>query len=236
MWPRRRSAPGDNRRRPMSSNRTAADSGDARLASGVFVDAMRPEDIPSVRYVERRCFDSPWPRGAFNAELRRAPKAGYIVLRLRGTVINPGQSSSPSGIGGIFQRIAGRGDWNEANLVGFAGTWYLADEAHITTIAVDPDYQGLGLGRLLLLCIADRGRRMGARRMTLEVRHSNRRAQSIYARMGFFEKAVRKSYYSDNREDAIVMWSDDVDSPRMTKVLDRTRVQLTTEFDWKMVD
>ena len=203
------------------------------LAGGVQVDLMRHDDIPSVRYVERRCFDTPWPRNAFNAELRRSDSACYLVLRLGHPVISPGRPQAAARIGGILRRLAGREDWNEQNLVGFVGAWFLVDEAHITTIAVDPDYQSLGLGRLMLLLVAELGRSRGMKRLTLEVRESNRRARDIYRRMGFFEKAVRKRYYSDNREDAIVMWSEDINSPRFDQILAQTRSRLSERIDWR---
>ena len=204
-----------------------------RLEAGIEVDLMRHEDIASVRYVERRCFDTPWPRNAFSAELRRSDSACYLVLRLGEPVIDPGQPLAPDRIGGIFKRLTGRGDWNEQNVVGFVGAWFLVDEVHITTIAVDPDYQSLGLGRLLLLLVADLSRQRQMKRLTLEVRESNRRAREIYRRMGFFEKAVRKRYYSDNREDAVVMWSEDINSPLFEEILDRTRSQLGERFRWR---
>ena len=203
------------------------------LSGGVQIDLMRHEDIPSVRYVERRCFDSPWPRNAFNAELRRSDSACYLVLRLGEPVKSPGGPLPPARIGGILRRLAGREDWNEQNLVGFIGAWFLVDEVHITTIAVDPDYQSLGLGRLMLLLVTELGRSRGMKRLTLEVRESNQRARSIYRRMGFFEKAVRKRYYSDNREDAIVMWSEDINSPLFDEILDQTRSRLSERFHWR---
>ncbi len=203
-----------------------------RLVSGIEVDTMRFDDIPSVRYVERRCFDSPWPRSAFNAELRRSGRACYLVLRLGEPVINPGEPPQPARIGGFLRRLAGREDWNERNVVGFVGAWFLVDEVHITTIAVDPDYQSLGLGRLLLVLITELGRQRGMKRLTLEVRRSNERARDIYHRMGFFEKAVRKRYYSDNREDAVVMWSEDINSPLFDQILSEARSQLGDRFRW----
>ena len=164
-------------------------NGSRRLSAGVTIDRMQVSDIGSVRYVERRCFESPWPRSAFGSELRRAPSACYLVLRLGGEVITPGNPPAKSrGVGGMLRRLAGDRDWNEQNIVGFVGVWFLVSEAHITTIAVDPDYQGLGLGRLLLLAISERCHDMGANRLTLEVRRSNQYAQAMYKRMGFNQK------------------------------------------------
>jgi ribosomal-protein-alanine N-acetyltransferase len=85
--------------------------------------------------------------------------------------------------------------------------WVILDEAHVTTIAVDPVYRGQHIGERLLLGLIEAGLARGARWMTLEVRRSNETAQALYKKYGFREIGVRKGYYSDNREDAIVMWS-----------------------------
>ena len=85
--------------------------------------------------------------------------------------------------------------------------WVILDEAHITTIAVEPAFRGQHIGERLLVGLIDAGVERGARWMTLEVRKSNLAAQALYRKYGFREIGTRKGYYSDNREDAIVMWT-----------------------------
>jgi [ribosomal protein S18]-alanine N-acetyltransferase len=92
-------------------------------------------------------------------------------------------------------------------VLGFAGMWVLYDEAHITTIGVEPGYRGRGLGELLLVAMFDESLRRNATWLTLEVRVSNAPAQALYAKYGFAVQGVRKRYYSDNNEDAHIMWS-----------------------------
>lgn len=93
-------------------------------------------------------------------------------------------------------------------VVGYAGMWVIMDEAHITTIAVDPDYRGRRYAERLMLALIERAQRLGANRATLEVREGNRVARHLYRLFGFEDTAVRKCYYTDNQENAIVMWAE----------------------------
>lgn len=96
----------------------------------------------------------------------------------------------------------------DGQIVGYAGTWIIIDEAHVTNICLLPAYRGQRLGELLLRVMMARAKQSGATRMTLEVRRSNLRAQRLYKRLGFEERGIRKHYYSDTKEDAIIMWLD----------------------------
>ncbi len=98
-------------------------------------------------------------------------------------------------------------------IVGFSGMWIIIDEAHITTIGVDPDYRGRKIGEQILFSMLEEAHRRRARRATLEVRESNNVAQGLYRKYGFVAAAIRRGYYSDNNENAIVMWVDDIHSP-----------------------
>ncbi|MCE9559662.1 MAG: ribosomal protein S18-alanine N-acetyltransferase [Armatimonadetes bacterium] len=100
----------------------------------------------------------------------------------------------------------------DAIVVGYAALWLLVDEAHITTVAIAPDYQRRGIGRLLTIEILNEARDRGMLSATLEVRAGNEAAISLYENLGFKNVAVRKGYYPDNREDAVVMWLYDLDS------------------------
>jgi [ribosomal protein S18]-alanine N-acetyltransferase len=91
-------------------------------------------------------------------------------------------------------------------VVGFAGMWLILDEAHITNIAVHPEYRGIGTGSMMLEALIEICHLEGASSMTLEVRRSNYRAQRLYSKYGFLQEGLRKSYYEDNGEDAVIMW------------------------------
>jgi len=190
------------------------------------VDSMTQDDVPGVSRVERRCFANPWPTSAYRRELQNPSQTYYIVLRelhqeseadhgdadaaspngahlhlqARGV---PRRSLLPIGLG---RRPEGNGA-DTISLIGFAGMWLAFDEAHVTTIGIDPDYQGRGLGELLLLCLFDEAVARGANWLTLEVRVSNDAAQSLYRKYGFTVHGTRRRYYSDNNEDALIMWT-----------------------------
>ncbi|MCL6444495.1 MAG: ribosomal protein S18-alanine N-acetyltransferase, partial [Alicyclobacillus sp.] len=91
---------------------------------------------------------------------------------------------------------------------GYAGVWLIVDEGHVTNIAVDPDFRGRHLGETLLKALMATCRSQGMRRMTLEVRVTNGVAQRLYEKLGFKGVGIRKGYYTDNHEDALIMWAD----------------------------
>jgi ribosomal-protein-alanine N-acetyltransferase len=100
-----------------------------------------------------------------------------------------------------------------AKVVGYGGQWVIMGEGHITTLAVDPSYQGRKIGERLLIALLEEAILQRASHVTLEVRESNRVAQSLYRKYGFREAAIRKSYYTDNGENALVMWAEEIHTP-----------------------
>lgn len=91
-------------------------------------------------------------------------------------------------------------------IVGYIGFWKIIDEGHITNIAVHPDFRGLGYGRELISAMMQKAKEMDLKAITLEVRISNESAISLYESFGFVSSGIRKKYYSDNNEDALIMW------------------------------
>jgi ribosomal-protein-alanine N-acetyltransferase len=200
---------------------------------------MTQADVPDVSRVERRCFSNPWPSSAYRSELQNPAQNVYVVLR----ELHDGASAStngqyasdgagPGAVKALPRRSLlpiGLGKRQETNgsgstsLIGFAGMWLAFDEAHITTIGVDPGYRGRGLGELLLLCMVDVALARGARWLTLEVRVSNVAAQTLYRKYGFSVRGSRKRYYSDNNEDALIMWSPALDDPQLRSTIDIRR-------------
>jgi ribosomal-protein-alanine N-acetyltransferase len=163
----------------------------------VLVDRMREDDIPAVQTIERAIFLTPWPRNAYHRELSQNRQACYLVLR------------------------------EENGVVGYGGLWKVGDEAHVTTIGVRQGDQGKGYGRALFAALVLRAYTMGARWVTLEVRVTNERAIRLYEAFGFKVIGRRRGYYTDNSEDAVVMWSDSIHSPafkrRLRGMLDTVR-------------
>ncbi len=141
---------------------------------------MSLDDIDAVQEVERSSFPVPWPANAFRHELTQNRNARYVVAR-------------------VGERI-----------VGYAGLWLMVDEAHITTFAVHPDQRRLRIGEKLLQRLFEIAVVMNAEWLTLEVRASNLPAQKLYEKYGFRRAGVRRRYYSDNNEDALIMWTERV--------------------------
>ena len=91
-------------------------------------------------------------------------------------------------------------------VIGFIGTWIILDESHITNVAVHPNFRKMGVGKKLLSSLLEHSISKGANSFTLEVRESNIAAKHLYKSFGFIEEGVRKNYYEDNKENAIIMW------------------------------
>lgn len=113
---------------------------------------------------------------------------------------------------------------SDGDLVGYGGVMLVDDEAHITTVVVDPDRRERGLGTRLVLSLIDAARRDGARSLTLEVRASNEAAQALYRRFGMAPVGLRKRYYRD--EDALIMWAHDIDGEQYAARLEQIRKEL----------
>lgn len=116
------------------------------------------------------------------------------------------------------------------NIVGYAGQWIIMDEAHITTLAVDPSRQGRKIGERLLLALIDEALYQNASHITLEVRESNRIAQSLYRKYGFEATALRKNYYTDTGENAVVMWANDIQHTLFQKRIEEHRAVLESLY------
>jgi ribosomal-protein-alanine N-acetyltransferase len=112
----------------------------------------------------------------------------------------------------------------DGEVVGYGGVLLLGEDAHITTVAVDIEHRGERIGTRLMLQLVEAALRFGARHLTLEVRFSNRAAQSLYTRFGMAPVGVRKNYYVD--EDAMIMWVHDIDQPEYEDRLAEIRADL----------
>lgn len=177
---------------------------------------MRERDVPEVVEIEKACFTTPWPASAYKRELKQVNTTRYIIARHYMTEPVP---DAPPPKKSFFKNILPflNGEDEEANLptnpnpvIGYAGLWLMLDEAHITTIGVSPDYRGKGLGEFLLVGMIDIALELGSSFLTLEVRVSNTIAQNLYNKYTFKVSGTRKKYYTDNNEDAYIMWSEEI--------------------------
>jgi len=151
----------------------------------VRVELMMEADLEAVLAIEEASFASPWSRHTFLGELHDNQVAYLLVARVS------------EGI-------------NRGAVVGYTCVWVVVDEMHIINFAVHPDFRRQHVGHQLLAGVMRRVSQLGCRQGVLEVRTSNRGAQRLYAQFGFAPVAVRKRYYTDNQEDAIVMFVDDI--------------------------
>lgn len=197
------------------------------------IEAMAETDIGEVSKLERRCFTNPWPQSAYRRELRRPAQNCYIVLRDTGVErMDPGiREGSLFSLGGrlpMLSRVRSfeRSDASRAPIVGYAGFWHVYDEAHITTIGVEPSLRGQSLGELLLVTLIEEALGRGAGYLSLEVRVSNAVAIRLYEKYEFQVKGIRPRYYVDDGEDAYVMWSPSIRTEEFRQLLDSRRQEL----------
>ena len=142
----------------------------------ILIREMRESDLDRIMEIEIKTFSPPWSREAFLLELTKNLLARYIVAEIDGDV------------------------------AGYGGIWLIIDEGHVTNIAVEEKYRGLGVGNKLVEGLIRLCRDRDIKAMTLEVRKSNEVAKSLYKKYGFKEYGIRPGYYSNNNEDAIIMW------------------------------
>lgn len=181
------------------------------------VRLMRQEDILQVIEIDREAFPTQWPPNNYKRELQNRLAYFMVAYDDGKTVIEPEAETPPETGGlGLFSRIKRlfRGESPATvrmpapirqYLAGFAGIWLLAGEAHITNVAVRKCCQRRGIGELLLISIIELATRLKADIITLEVRAFNTPAQNLYLKYGFSKAGVRPTYYTDNREDALLM-------------------------------
>lgn len=195
----------------------------------VIVEPMRVEDIGQVLEIEHASFAAPWSARAYEYELRYNNLAHYFVARPQAapaTTRRNGWGSRPRGWLGGLLRPSGTPTASLHSVIGYVGFWLMAGEAHISTIAVKPEFRGRSIGELMLVTCIDRAIELGAHEVTLEVRVSNTPAQELYAKYGFAKVGLRKGYYTDNNEDAYIMTTPSLSSPEYRQKFERLKEML----------
>ncbi len=156
---------------------------DPRLPLAIELVPMRRRHIPQVLDIERRVYPRPWTMTLFLSEIVQRSTRFYIVAR-------------------AYRRV-----------VGYAGLMVFGDEAHVTNIAVDPQAHRRKVASRLLFALVSEARRRGATACTLEVRVANHAAQGLYSQFGFAPVGIRKNYYAETNEDALIMWAEGLQTP-----------------------
>ncbi|WP_119072338.1 ribosomal protein S18-alanine N-acetyltransferase [Aggregatilinea lenta] len=158
---------------------------------------MGLEDIPQVVDIDRASFSSPWPSRTYEFEITNRDASHFCVIEVADHLDKPRMVRS------LFQRF-----WTPKAvplIAGYGGCWLIAGEAHISTIAVHPQFRGLGLGELLLSGMLKRSMNLKGQYSVLEVRVSNLPAQQLYHKYEYEIVGRRRGYYRDDGEDALLM-------------------------------
>lgn len=169
------------------------------------------EQLPAVVELDRLCLGGLWTLEGYRRELE-SPNSDLLVL----------QPIHPTAL---------------PELVGLCCLWAIADEAHITVLAVHPQYQGQGLGQVLLHALLTAAHQRGLKWATLEVRVSNQVAIALYQKFGFETAGQRKRYYQDTGEDALILWRRGLQEPQFQKTLEHLRQELLPrleQYGWQI--
>lgn len=167
------------------------------------ITPMRRRHLRSVLKVETQVYPRPWSLGLFMSELALKTTRVYLVAKVGGLV------------------------------VGYAGLMVTGSDGHITTVAVDPAWQRRGIAMRLLLGLNTAAAARGCTGLTLEVRVGNDGAQALYREFGFAPAGIRKNYYTDTSEDAIVMWAHDIDLASHRARLDQIAARVPGTTTWE---
>jgi len=182
--------------------------------------ALRPleaRDIHHCALIEREAFPTLFPPTSFSREMENRLASYFVAFSLGGSASKTAARRQGEGLVGTLFRSArsaiGRRDEPPITdtgeyLVGFLGIWHMVDEAHVVSVGVRNDFRGRGIGELLLIGGIEHSIQRGSEVVTLEVRKSNVVAINLYQKYGFKERGVRKAYYADNREDALILTTD----------------------------
>lgn len=171
----------------------------------VTVLPMRRRHLRSVLRIEGLVYPRPWSLGLFMSELALRTTRVYFVAKVGNEV------------------------------VGYAGLMVTGSDGHVTTVAVDPDWHRNGVGTRLVLSLCTAAAQRGCTGLTLEVRVSNTAAQELYRAFGFAPAGVRKNYYTETNEDAIVMWAHDIDLAAHRERLDAIAASVAGSTTWEGV-
>lgn len=205
------------------------------------VRPMYKEDLIQVTEIDREAFPTQWPPPNYRQELQNK-LAHYIVVSDNTKTFEEPEAKPKNGLSWLASSIKrwlnlNRSLDNDSSpvkkqyIIGFAGIWVLADEAHITNIAVRQLYQRQGIGELLLISTIDLAKEMKASIITLEVRASNLVAQNLYKKYGFAQVGIRRGYYLDNREDGVLMSTENITSTSFQSRLQQLRESVARKLE-----
>jgi ribosomal-protein-alanine N-acetyltransferase len=168
----------------------------------VLIEPMRKRHVRAIRTIDKQVYAKPWSVAMYHDELRQSDRRAYYVAH------------------------------HDNRLAGYGGAMIVHDEGHITSVAVAPHVQGLGIATRLMVAVHRGCLHHKISAMTLEVRVSNERAQGLYRRFGYAPAGVRAGYYGDTGEDALVMWCHDVQEIGHNELLAKIETEIDGTTDW----
>ena len=180
-------------------------SHEADRPAHLTIERMTIADVRAVTRIEALSFSTSWPASAFASELNDNKLAYYFV-----------------------------GHVGEREIVAYGGIWVILEDAHVTTIAVLPDWRGRRYGEELLVKLIREAMDRGASYISLEARESNTVAQNLYRKYGFSIISTRRGYYSDNGENAVVMWAGNLKSDLYRNRLAVLEAELARSIDRRL--
>lgn len=166
------------------------------------IQSLTLEHLSALLELDKACFDGLWTMDGYRRELE-SPNSHFL---------------------GLFS------PYSSSELLGMGCFWSILEEAHITILAVHPQYHRQGLGQVLLYSLLKTASDRGLERATLEVRASNQAAISLYQKFGFKTAGRRPRYYKDNDEDALILWLSDLQQPKFLKTLDDWQIMVSDSF------
>ncbi|MHB8573822.1 MAG: ribosomal protein S18-alanine N-acetyltransferase [Dehalococcoidia bacterium] len=209
----------------------------AAVASPYIIRPMTIADIPQVSEIERESFPTMWPQTAYKRELQQNSMARYLVVGDRAapplpTLDAQAETRRLSRVAENVRRLLGKttslvAEEPEAqeHLVGFVGLWFMLEECHIVTVAVREERRRRGIGELLVIASTELALKKDQDVLTLECRVSNTGAQALYEKYGFRNVGVRKRYYTDNNEDALIMTTPPIRTPEYQALFEQVRAE-----------
>lgn len=148
--------------------------------SEIIIRRATENDVNQIAYLDKICFSAPWSEQAFEKELKENNLAFYILAEMKET----------------------------RQIIGYAGVWLIQEEGHITNVAVHPDFRRKHIGMAIVdVLMKESSQLADIKTFTLEARKSNIAAIELYKKFGFLEVGIRKGYYQENNEDAVIMWT-----------------------------
>ena len=191
---------------------------------------MQQNDIRQVMDIERQSFPSIWPQTIYQRELKNKMARYLVACELAD---EPAQGPPPErGFGSLVRRFFGGlpAEDPAERILGMVGLWCMVGGGHIVTIAVRPEYRRRALGELLLVASLDAAQEAAQDVVTLEYRISNQAARALYEKYGFTQAGVRARYYTDNKEDAVLMTTPPLESSGFRRLLAQRVAELQAHF------